>query len=50
MNAVRIWAIEAVKKGLLEVQEYFRLCFTVVGATFSGKDASYGYVEMTLKY
>jgi phospholipid/cholesterol/gamma-HCH transport system permease protein len=26
MNGVRIWIIEAVKKALLEVQEYFRLC------------------------
>jgi phospholipid/cholesterol/gamma-HCH transport system permease protein len=27
MNNLRIWIIEAVKKALLEVQEYFRLCF-----------------------
>ena len=31
MNGLRIWAIEFVKKALLEVQEYFRLCFAVVG-------------------
>jgi phospholipid/cholesterol/gamma-HCH transport system permease protein len=35
MNGLRIWAIEAVKKGLLEVQEYFRLVFAAVRATFS---------------
>ncbi len=35
MNGLRIWAIEFVKKGLLEVQEYFRLCFAVASATFS---------------
>jgi phospholipid/cholesterol/gamma-HCH transport system permease protein len=35
MSSLRIWAIEFVKKSLLEVQEYFRLCFAVVRATFS---------------
>jgi phospholipid/cholesterol/gamma-HCH transport system permease protein len=35
MNGLRTWAIEFVKKGLLEIQEYFRLCFAVVRATFS---------------
>ena len=35
MNGLRTWAVELVKKSLLEVQEYFRLCFAVLGATFS---------------
>jgi phospholipid/cholesterol/gamma-HCH transport system permease protein len=35
MNGLRIWAIEAIKKGLLEVQEYVRLCFTAGRAAFS---------------
>ena len=35
MNGLGIWAVEAVKKGLLEVQEYVRLCFATLQATFS---------------
>ena len=35
MNGLRIWAIEAVKKGLLEVQEYVRLCFAAARASIS---------------
>jgi phospholipid/cholesterol/gamma-HCH transport system permease protein len=35
MNGFRIWIIEAVKKGLLEVQEYFRLVFAAIAASFS---------------
>jgi hypothetical protein len=35
MNVLRVWAIEAVKKGLQEVQEYVRLCFAAAQATFS---------------
>lgn len=33
MNALRIWAIEAVKKALQELQEYVRLCFAAAHAT-----------------
>jgi len=35
MNELRIWMIEFVKKALLEVQDYVRLCFAAARATFS---------------
>ena len=35
MNGLRIWAIEFIKKGLLEVQEYVRLCFAAARAAVS---------------
>jgi phospholipid/cholesterol/gamma-HCH transport system permease protein len=35
MNDLRIWAIEFVKKGLLEVQEYVRLCFAAARGAVS---------------
>jgi phospholipid/cholesterol/gamma-HCH transport system permease protein len=35
MNDLRIWVIEAVKKALLEVQEYFRMCIAAIQGAFS---------------
>src|SRR6188768_4263896 len=35
MNELRIWAIEAIKKGLLEVQEYVRLCIAAAQGVVS---------------
>ena len=35
MNGVRTWTIEFIKKALLEVQEYFRLCWAAVHGTFT---------------
>jgi phospholipid/cholesterol/gamma-HCH transport system permease protein len=35
MNNLRIWAIEFIKKALLEVQEYVRLCVAAVQGTFT---------------
>ena len=35
MNELRIWGIEFIKKALLEVQDYVRLCFATAQATFS---------------
>ena len=35
MNELRVWLVEWIKKGLLEVQEYVRLCFAAAQATFS---------------
>src|SRR5688500_800358 len=35
MNGMRVWFIEWVKKGLLEVQEYVRLCIAAAKGTFS---------------
>jgi phospholipid/cholesterol/gamma-HCH transport system permease protein len=35
MNEFRIWGIEAVKKALLEVQEYFRMCVAAIQGVFS---------------
>src|ERR671912_286577 len=35
MSGLRIWAIEWVKKALLEVQEYVRLCVAAAKGTFS---------------
>ena len=35
MNGLRIWAIEFIKKALLEVQEYVRLCFAAARGAVS---------------
>ena len=35
MNGLRIWAIEAAKSALLEVQEYVRLCIAAAQSAFS---------------
>ena len=35
MNNLRIWAIEFIKKALLEVQEYVRLCVFAVQGIFT---------------
>ena len=35
MNSLRIWAIEWVKKALLEVQEYVRLCIAAARGSVS---------------
>jgi len=35
MNELRIWGIETVKKALLEVQEYFRMCVAAIQGVFS---------------
>jgi phospholipid/cholesterol/gamma-HCH transport system permease protein len=35
MNNLRIWAVEFIKKALLEVQEYVRLCIAAVQGTFT---------------
>jgi len=35
MNDLRIWGIESVKKALLEVQEYFRMCAAAIHGVFS---------------
>jgi phospholipid/cholesterol/gamma-HCH transport system permease protein len=35
MNNLRIWAVEFIKKALLEVQEYVRLCVAAVQGTFT---------------
>ena len=35
MNGLRIWAVEFIKKALLEVQEYVRLCFAAGRAAVS---------------